>query len=81
MREDYAITLIEKAGFEFVASAAINNNPKDTREQPFGVWTLPPTLRSSATRGSEPAPDYDPAPYVAVGESDRFTLKFRKPVK
>ncbi len=81
LREDYAIELIEASGFEFVATSEVNNNSKDTRDQPFGVWTLPPTLRSSATRGGEPAADYDSAPYEAVGESDRFTLKFRKPAE
>ncbi len=81
VREDYAIALIEKAGFELIAASDVNNNPNDTRDQPFGVWTLPPTLRNTATRGAAPEPDFDSAPYMAVGESDRFTLKFMKPVE
>ncbi len=65
-----AIRLIQAAGFEFVASSEINANPKDTADHPSGVWTLPPTL----TLGEE-----DRKKYLAIGESDRFTLKFIKP--
>lgn len=80
VREDYAIKLIERAGFELIAASDVNNNPNDTRDQPFGVWTLPPALRT-ATRGAAPDPDFDSAAYMAVGESDRFTLKFMKPAE
>ena len=45
VREDYAIALFEKAGFKLVGTSPVNNNPKDTRDQPWGVWTLPPTLK------------------------------------
>jgi len=61
--------LIESAGFELVARSEINANPNDTRDYEQGVWTLPPELR----QGSR-----DRAKYQAIGESDRFTLKFRK---
>ena len=71
VKESWVIDLAEQAGFEFVASAEINANPKDTADHPKGVWTLPPTL----TLGDE-----DKEKYEAIGESDRFTLKFRKPV-
>jgi predicted methyltransferase len=67
--EAYAIALIESAGFELVAKSEINANPNDTRDYEQGVWTLPPELR----QGSR-----DRAKYQAIGESDRFTLKFRK---
>ena len=67
--EAYAIALIESAGFELVARSEINANPNDTRDYEQGVWTLPPELR----QGSR-----DRAKYQAIGESDRFTLKFRK---
>jgi predicted methyltransferase len=70
VREDYAIQLAKQAGFEFVASSEIDANPKDTKDWPSGVWTLPPTL----TLG-----DKDRAKYVAIGEADNFVLKFRKP--
>ena len=70
MRQDYAIKLAEKAGFKFVASSEINANPKDTKDYPEGVWTLPPTFRLGAK---------DRAKYEAIGESDRFVLKFVKP--
>ena len=68
--QDYVIELAAQAGFEFVASSEINANPKDTKDYPEGVWTLPPTSRLGQT---------DLARYQAIGESDRMTLKFRKP--
>lgn len=67
VNQDYAITLAEDAGFKLVATSEINANPKDTKDYETGVWTLPPTLRA----GDEPE-------YRAIGESDRFTLKFVK---
>ncbi|MEM9496124.1 MAG: methyltransferase [Pseudomonadota bacterium] len=73
------IKLAEDAGFEFIARSDINANPADTKDHPFGVWTLAPVRRSSATRGQED-PEFDRAKYDAIGESDRMTLKFRKPV-
>ena len=71
LRQDYAIALAKKAGFEFVGSSEINANPKDTKDWVDGVWTLPPTL----TQG-----DKDRARYVAIGEADNFVLTFRKPL-
>lgn len=68
--EDYVIALARKAGFEFLAKSEINANPKDTKNHPEGVWTLPPTLKLK---------DKDKAKYLAIGESDRMTLKFLKP--
>ena len=70
--------MAQEAGFEFVGSSEINANPRDDREHPFGVWTLPPTL-ATAPNGEPPNPRFDSAPYRAIGESDRMTLKFRKP--
>ena len=67
-----------KLDFEFVGASEINANPKDTADHPFGVWTLPP-VSQSAKRGEEMAEGFDSAKYKAIGESDRFTLKFRKP--
>jgi predicted methyltransferase len=69
VREDYAVALIEKAGFRLVASSEANANPRDTKDHPAGVWTLPPTYRLK---------DQDREKYRAIGESDRFTLKFEK---
>ncbi len=69
VRQDYAIKLIEGAGFKFVAASEANANPRDTKDYPKGVWTLPPTYRLK---------DVDHAKYEAIGESDRFTLKFVK---
>jgi predicted methyltransferase len=69
VREDYVIALAEKAGFALVDKSDINANPKDTKDYPGGVWTLPPTLRLG---------DVDKAKYTAIGESDRMLLKFRR---
>ncbi|MEO7634190.1 MAG: methyltransferase [Sphingomicrobium sp.] len=62
--------LAETAGFRLVAASEINANPRDTTDHPEGVWTLPPTLELK---------DQDRAKYLAIGESDRMTLKFVKP--
>jgi predicted methyltransferase len=78
VQEAYVKLLAQEAGFEFVGSSEINANPKDTKDHPYGVWTLPPVLRS-APLGLPPSKDFDSAKYVAIGESDRMTLKFRKP--
>jgi predicted methyltransferase len=73
IKESWVIDLAKKAGFELVESSDINANPKDTADHPNGVWNLPPTLNVE---------DGDDAEiYKAIGESDRFTLKFRKPVE
>ena len=68
--EDKVVSLVESAGFKLVDSAEINANPKDTADHPKGVWTLPPALRLG---------DEDKDKYMAIGESDRMTLKFMKP--
>jgi predicted methyltransferase len=62
--------MAEKAGFRFDGSSEVNANPKDTTDWPQGVWTLPPTLALK---------DTDRDKYVAIGESDRMTLRFVKP--
>jgi predicted methyltransferase len=72
VREDYVITLAEEAGFILAGKSDINANPKDTKDYAQGVWTLPPTFRLG---------DTDKAKYLAIGESDRMTLKFIKPIK
>jgi predicted methyltransferase len=77
VQEAYVKALAEEAGFEFVGASDVNANPRDTREHPFGVWTLPPVLRT-APLGEPDNPDFNSAPYVAIGESDRMTLLFRK---
>ena len=63
--------LAEEAGFQFAGASEVNANPKDTADWPNGVWTLPPSLALK---------DQDREKYVAIGESDRMTLKFIKPV-
>ena len=78
VQEAYVKALAEEAGFEFVAATDVNANPRDTRDHPFGVWTLPPTLRS-APLGEPDDPAFDTTPFRNIGESDRMTLKFRRP--
>jgi predicted methyltransferase len=68
--EDYVISLARNAGFEFLAKSEINANPKDSKDYPEGVWTLPPALKLK---------DKDQKKYLDIGESDRMTLKFIKP--
>jgi predicted methyltransferase len=77
--EAYVIEQARKAGFTLVGKSEINANPKDTTDHPFGVWTLPPNLRSTPYgSGKEEDPTFDKSKYVAIGESDRMTLKFVK---
>lgn len=68
--EEYVIQLAEAAGFKLLARSEINANPKDSADHPKGVWTLPPTLRLKEENKDK---------YLAIGESDRMTLKFIKP--
>jgi predicted methyltransferase len=72
------VNMAKAAGFTLEASSEINANPKDTKDHPFGVWTLPPTRRSAA-QGQPANPNFDHGKYDAIGESDRMTLRFRKP--
>ena len=72
VRQDYTVALAEKAGFELVGSSELDANPRDTKNYPQGVWTLPPTFALGAT---------DHAKYAAIGEGDNFVLKFRKPAR
>lgn len=70
MREDLVIEWAKEAGFVLVDKSSINANEKDTADHPKGVWTLPPSLRLG---------DENKDKYMAIGESDRMTLKFAKP--
>ncbi|AWL11192.1 hypothetical protein HMF8227_00696 [Saliniradius amylolyticus] len=70
MKQDYVIDIAQKAGFKLAATSEINANPKDSADHPRGVWTLPPSLRLG---------EQDKNKYLAIGESDRMTLKFVKP--
>ncbi len=80
VREDFVIQMAEEAGFEFIGRSEVNANPRDTRDHPFGVWTLPPVLRTSPV-GQPEDPGFDNSRYRAIGESDRMTLRFRKPLQ
>jgi predicted methyltransferase len=70
--EEDVIKLAIDAGFKLDAKSEINANPRDTKDYSKGVWTLPPSLRLG---------DVDREKYLAIGESDRFTLRFVKPGK
>jgi predicted methyltransferase len=70
LKQSEVIAMFESEGFELVKTSEINANPKDMANHDGGVWSLPPTL----THG-----DTDRERYVAIGESDRMTLVFRKP--
>jgi predicted methyltransferase len=69
VREDFAVAAIEAAGFRLDGRSEVNANPRDTKDHPEGVWTLPPTLRLK---------DRDRERWLGIGESDRFTLRFVK---
>lgn len=70
IHEKTLIDTMQEYGFEFIASSEINANPRDTKDHPGGVWNLPPNLRD--------VPPADQAEYLAIGESDRMTMLFRK---
>ena len=70
LSEETVIKLATNAGFVFEAKSEINANPLDTKDYKGGVWTLPPTLSEG---------EVDKAKYLAIGESDRMTLLFKKP--
>lgn len=70
MTRDYVVRMAEQAGFKLVATSEVNANPNDDATHPEGVWTLPPTLRLGEENREK---------YLAIGESDRMTLKFVKP--
>lgn len=72
MKVSYIRAMAEAAGFKFVGASEVNANPKDTKDYPKGVWTLPPNYAEG---------DKDKAKYAAIGESDRATLKFVKPAR
>jgi len=78
VQQAYAIRLAQEAGFVLDKASEINANPKDTRDHPFGVWTLSP-VRLTSPRGEAPDPSFDRAKYDAIGESDRMTLRLLKP--
>jgi predicted methyltransferase len=69
--EDYVIAHARAAGFELIGRSEVNSNARDTKNYPHGVWSLPPTYDGG---------DADRARYAAIGESDRMTLRFVKPV-
>ena len=73
VNESHFKMLAETAGFELIATSEHNRNPKDTKDHPRGVWSLPPTL-SRTLPGTEARKKF-----LAIGESDRFTHKYAKP--
>lgn len=77
MTQAEVIAMVEKAGFKLAGKSEVNANPKDTKDHPFGVWTLPPS-RWTVAGGRGQDPNFDRTKYDAIGESDRMTLKFVK---
>ncbi|MBJ7319358.1 MAG: class I SAM-dependent methyltransferase [Brevundimonas sp.] len=77
--ESYVIHEAQDAGFVLEARSELNANPRDDHDHPFGVWTLPPVRQSQARDGSAALTPDQRATFDAVGESDRMTLRFRKP--
>jgi len=77
--EQYAIDLVTAGGFEFEASSPVNNNAADNTNHPGGVWSLPPSLRSCKKIEEAAEKAACEKPFLAIGESDRMTLRFRKP--
>lgn len=71
------VAAAERAGFKLAGSSEVNANPKDTKDHPFGVWTLPPNRRNT-TAGKPVDPAFDGSKYEKIGESDRMTLRFVK---
>jgi predicted methyltransferase len=76
--EAFVVQLAQNAGFVLEESSEVNANPKDTADHQLGVWMLPPNLRAPAA-GDPLAATYNADAYKAIGESDRMTLRFRKP--
>lgn len=68
----YVVQLAQAAGFVLAGESEVNANPRDSKDYPKGVWTLPPTLAEG---------EHDRERYLAIGESDRMTLRFVKPAK
>jgi len=77
--EEYVIDLVKAAGFAFEASSPVNNNAADSGDHPMGVWSLPPSLRGCRDIESATEKAACEKPFRAIGESDRMTLRFRKP--
>ena len=79
MKQSRVVELAEAAGFELAEASELNANTNDTADHPFGVWTLPPVSRTEDRDGNVPD-GFDAEAYRAIGESDRMTLRFVKPL-
>jgi predicted methyltransferase len=79
--EEAVISLAQAAGLDLEARSEVNANPQDRKDYPDGVWTLPPGLEACSKLTNAEEKTACEAPYLAIGESDRMTLRFRKPVK
>jgi predicted methyltransferase len=79
LSEEAVIALARKAGLYLEARSEVNANPADTRDHAEGVWTLPPSLALCGDLGTEDEMAACRDKYQAIGESDRMTLRFRKP--
>lgn len=79
--EEAVVALARDAGLYLEARSEVNANPKDTRDYAEGVWSLPPGLALCSEAGDAAEVAECEKPYLAIGESDRMTLRFRKPIK
>ncbi|MDT8321674.1 MAG: methyltransferase [Xanthomonadales bacterium] len=76
--EEHVIALAAQAGLQLEGRSEVNANPRDGKEHPAGVWTLPPSLRYCGGIRDAAEQERCRAKYTAIGESDRMTLRFRK---
>lgn len=65
MRQDDVVQAFLDVGFVFEEASEINANPRDPADHAGGSWTMPPTGHSAAV--------------ASLGETNRMTLRFRKP--
>jgi len=79
--EAYVISAAKAAGFELIDQSELNANPKDNKDHPAGVWSLPPSLRYCSSLDDQTDAEACHQKYQAIGESDRMTLKFTKPAE
>jgi len=78
VQEAYVKQFAAEAGFRFDSASEVNANPNDSKDHPFGVWTLPPE-RWTSPMGAPADPTFDRSRFDQIGESDRMTLRFVKP--
>jgi len=79
--EAAVVELARKAGLYLEARSEANANPRDSRDYEGGVWSLPPGLGMCQDIEAEAEISACNERFMAIGESDRMTLRFRKPIE